>query len=239
MTNAVLIASTLLYRDNLEDLTPYLQHDNDAMAADDLVEFAARSVHRTWDNAQSNREYIRRLLSIGEESFFKHSSATFWLPSVSVGLANSLSTFDGLVVTQGSFTYMKYDEISWVPSPYLEGVQVGTDVADFFDDATGLYEDVRLAMLRFGYGHEEASRIARMVLPTCAETSVVVTGSLFAYRDLADAWTLPSADLECRRVILSMLVSLRVIAPAAFQDFPALLYSAVSGEQSSEAVPVA
>jgi thymidylate synthase (FAD) len=198
------------------------------LSADELAEFAARSVHATWLNREPNRDYLRSLLSQDDTSFFAHSSATFWVTGVSIGLANTVSTFPGFTVTPRSFKYAHPQQIGYVTPPalYCDAELVG-DLSDFFDDAMSLHEDYIRRLVAHGFTRQQAYDAAIAVLPNCASTTLVVTASIETYRKALDEWLLPSADPELRNLAFSMLSHLQSVAPNAFQDFPQRLVQAI------------
>lgn len=232
----ILLAQTMLIRGQFAN-TPYTERPfpsdvETVMSCDELTEFAGRSVHGSWtpsDDRMTNRDYLRSFLSENDTALFEHASATFWLTGVSVQFAKTLNDFHGFAVTEASFDYAHPDKIGLVgPAAISDNETLKADLETHFDDAMILYEDMIRDLIRIGFTRRQATQAAAYVLPNCAETTVVLTGSLATYRYALDEWLLPSSDAEARNVAFALLSHLQSIAPNAFQDFPARTLAAIS-----------
>ncbi|RYH53155.1 MAG: FAD-dependent thymidylate synthase, partial [Alcaligenaceae bacterium] len=76
-----------------------------------------------------------------------------------------------------------------------------------------------------GRGRKQAREAARAVVPNMADSPMIVTGNMRAWRYVIKARYHEAADAEIREVARQILVQLREIAPNTFQDIPNYPYS--------------
>lgn len=224
---AVLLATTILYRERFAE-TPYTEHPfpsdvETVMAADELTEFAARSVNESWDrpnpNTATNRAYMRALIVREYYSAMEHASATFWITGISASLARDLTSHSGLSYSQLSQGQTDNTTADFVlPPAYRHSEDAHNAVDDAFDFSLEVYESLMERGLANGLSVKEAREAARCVLPNCTETTLVVTGNLRTWRDVIDKRNSERADAEIRELSQELLRQLKDVAPNAFQD---------------------
>lgn len=240
---ALLIATTVLYRERLTE-TPYSQHPfpsdvETVMAADELAEFAARSRNLSWDRpnpgTSTNRAYLKALLDGNHFREMDHASATFYVTGVSHAQTQSLMSEHALSCSPLSPRYVDYSAADHVAPDAIAADEELSDVLeDFFEDACDVYEDVLAALKSKGYSDREAEDAALSVLPGAAESSLVVTGTMHAWRDVIAKRAALSADTETRTLAWRFLRQLRDVAPNTFQDMPLYLAAALTPEDIRE-----
>jgi thymidylate synthase (FAD) len=65
---------------------------------------------------------------------------------------------------------------------------------------------------------KRARQAARSVLHNCAETKIVVTGNARAWRHFCEMRGSPTAEIEIRKLAVSVLQALQAEAPHIFDD---------------------
>ncbi len=66
---------------------------------------------------------------------------------------------------------------------------------------------------------KRARQAARVVLPNCTETKIVVTANARAWRHFVELRAAPTADAEIRRLAIAVLRLLQKEAPEIYGDF--------------------
>lgn len=226
---ALLIATTVLYRERLAE-SPYAEHPfpsnvETVMSADELAEFAARSRNLSWDRPNpdtvTNSAYLKALISGEHFRELEHASATFYVTGVSLGLVQSLASEKALTCSPLAQRYVDRREADYVaPTAILDDEELTNALADFYEDACDLYEDFLDALVGRGYSTRDAQDAALSVLPMSTESTLVVTGTMRAWRDVISARVALSADAESRELAWTLLRQLRDVAPNTFQDIP-------------------
>lgn len=229
--NAVLIATTMLYRDNI-DRTPYVQHPfpsdvETVLAADELAELAGRAssdeddIARSLCDPRTNYTYLRSALLSGDESPFEHASATFYVSDISRALTHELKSNRDLVFSELSSRVCASD-YGYVTPPAFRGNDATEEqLEEFHDDCMILYDSLVDRGQRNGLSVTEARDAARAVVPNCQETAIVVTGTMRVWREVIGR--LNTADAEAREFAGIVLMALRDVAPNTFQDMRAPL----------------
>lgn len=225
---ATLIASTRIHRPNIAEQTPYQLRSaflDSEVAADELAEFSARSVHGTWNrpnpNLEKNADYLRHLLDTDERSHFEHASATFWVTGASMALSVELRPFlPYLRVTERSLRYQSLDVIEHVAPAALEFEdETRFDLEDKCDDAKDTAIAVEAMLRRYGYRGTQARDAAIAFLPMATETTFVVTADLRTWRFVIFKSLAPDTSAEFFELGTQTLTQLRtLVAPNTFAD---------------------
>ncbi len=220
----VLIAATNLYRMDLAENTPYIEHmfpEDVVLACDELAEVAGRvrAFNFSTDDRPTNRALLGDMLGRGQTVEFDHAHATFYIDQVSRDFTHDF--FRRLTVSELSlrFTSM-HDAMPVVPKPYLHDDDMIEDHEEHFERSLMLY-DAHFSRLRMaGFTETDARTAAATLLPGCTETAVVVTGSIAQWRDAVTKADSVSASYEMRTVGAAIRRHLHRIAPHSFQDVP-------------------
>jgi thymidylate synthase (FAD) len=227
---AILIASTVLYRANLADETPYTQHPfpeasrETVMSPDELTEFAGRSVHASWDrsdpNTATNAEYLRRLRDNGESGPFKHAHATFWVTGASLAFSHELRPVaHALNITEASLRYRALDGVDLaVPPPFVDEEEAQADLEDAFEEAKGTARGTEFALRRHGLSRVQARDGALAFLPLATETTMVVTADMNAWRFVISKSMAADTSAEMYSFGIQVFHQLRQYAPNAVAD---------------------
>lgn len=206
-------------------------NNNEATSADVLTEFAGRVCYRSFDRpnpaTRSNRDYLRHILEVGHESVLAHAHVAFHVEGVSRALTHELVRHRFLAFSQESQRFVDASDVDVVVPPLLDDNPATADLRERllreFYLARHAYEEIADALIKRGVPRKHAREAARAVLPNCAETRLVVSGNLRAWRDFIKLRREPSADAEIRRFALAVAGELARIAPNAFQDLVTIL----------------
>lgn len=192
---------------------------------DDLVEFAGRSCYQSFHKPNpataANVDYLANILRQGHGSVLEHASATFYIEGVSRALTHELIRHRHLSYSQVSQRFVNEAEADIVLPPAAVGDDYAAAILNGVDGYTKEAYSLLVEHLQgtVGLPRKQAREAARAALPNMTETKIVVTGNLRAWRDVLGRRLDPSADAEIREVSQMILVILKEIAPASFQDF--------------------
>lgn len=198
-------------------------------AAEDLIEFSGRNCYQSWSNpaGRTNADYIGNLLEHGHLSVLEHAAATFLITGVSRSLTHELVRHRHLSPSQESQRYVPANEINFVVPPAIQDeFLLRQRFESACRDALESYT-VLLGKLEAKYAHVEdprerkkaAREAARSVLPNAAETRIVLTGNLRAWRWFVHMRGTPFADKEIRRLAVVLCGALKAQFAAVFADF--------------------
>ncbi|CAN5672554.1 FAD-dependent thymidylate synthase [soil metagenome] len=183
--------------------------------------------HKTIQGRTSNEDYLGNILKVKHGSVLEHAVWSLLLEGVSRALTHELVRHRaGFGFSQLSQRYVDESEIGFVLPPEI---QEGTSAYDLWVNACQAsldsYRDL-LVTLTGQIGEDGAATMrkkrarqaARSVLPNAAETKIVVTGNARAWRHFIEMRGSASADVEIRRLAVSVLHVLRNEAPNMFGD---------------------
>lgn len=222
------LASTIL-RDIPEDIEWTPDHRGSDPAA--VAEFAGRACYESWHRPNPNtataRGYIGNILGQGHGSVLEHASITLYIEGISRSLTHEFIRHRHMSYSQASQRFIDSSDLGYVVPPAL----IGTDgqahpeayrLADAMADASLDYETTAAELMDNGHERKPAREAARAYLPNMAETKIVVTGNLRAWRDFIITRGSEFADAEIRRLALAILEVVRGEAPEAVQDITVL-----------------
>ena len=240
-----LIAKTELVSEGLNaylaDLgSPDWEPDPDVSGAENLIEAAGRMCYRSWQSydpakpeatnpnvsrvRKGNRNYIRNVLESGHGSILEHAAMTFICRGVSRVFTHELVRHRvGMAYSQESLRYVRLDDLSfWFPDSlkgnrkaeekfqevvqYLEGAQ--KELARLFN-----IEDIKDFHTR-----KTLTSMFRRLAPTGLGTSIMVTGTLRAWRHIIALRTSRAAEEEIRLVLGQIAGICKKEFPHVFQD---------------------
>lgn len=193
-------------------------------AGDNLAEFAGRACYQSWSRpneaTRENKDYLANIINQGHESVFGHASYTFYITGVSRNLTHELIRHRFLAVSELSQRYVNMGEAHHVQPPAFEDDEPGQrEMAELWNLTKLLYRKAVVRLEALGYSHKQAREAARSLLPSMAETRIVVTGNVRAWRDFIRQRYTPHADAEIYKLAEEILKTLKMQAPNSFQDF--------------------
>jgi thymidylate synthase (FAD) len=238
------IAHTVFDLDAAVAASDYVAHDAGPVTdADELGEFAGRACYESWHRPNpataTNDGYMANILSQNHESVLEHSSVSFYVEGVSRSLLAELTRHRHLSFSVLSQRYVRLDSDRVVLPPLIDeygdtplilspfppewGGQDWTiqdEIDDAIQHAFDAYNAVADKLISKGVPRKKALEAARCVLPQAAESPLVVTGNLRAWRDVLGKRHHVAADAEIQMFAAEVLRHLRAIAPASVQDIP-------------------
>ncbi|MBA7627745.1 Flavin-dependent thymidylate synthase [subsurface metagenome] len=249
-----LVAKTALVPEGLQaylaDLgNPDWQPEPDVSDSEILIEAAGRMCYRSWQpydpdkpeatnpNVTSVRRgnalYIRNILESGHGSILEHTTMTFICRGVSRVFTHELVRHRaGMAYSQESLRYVRLDDLSiWLPEALNDNpraLQKFKDVAQFLEGAqkelAGLFD---IEHLKDFHTKKKLTSMFRRLAPMGLGTSIMVTGTLRAWRHIIALRTSQAAEEEIR-LVLGMIAGIcQKECPHVFQDME---YSSETGE---------
>ncbi|MCA0375206.1 MAG: FAD-dependent thymidylate synthase [Gemmatimonadetes bacterium] len=202
----------------------------DASDGERLAEFAGRLHAMSQDNPaqRPTREYLATIRTQAMGHALDHASYTLLLEGVSRAAAHALLRPEsGLASSELSPRFVDTQAAPFVMPPAIIGdaaleaawtAQVASALASY----AALVESL---MTRYAWIDDKVQRrtiardAARGVLPSSAETKLVVSGHARAWRALLARHAAEGAELELRRLGVEMVRVLQAEAPGFFGDF--------------------
>lgn len=204
--------------------SPNWEEDDDTSLGELLVEFAARSCYQSWTKPsperQDNKSYLAHILKVGHFSVLRHATATAYITGVSRSLTHELIRHHvGIDFSQLSQRYVDSAKMTYVVPPAMRGRQLLEDqLHRAWKSAVRDYEIAVDDLLADGLSRKQAREAARAFLPNCAETKIVVTANLQAWRNFVLERGTEHADAEIRELAVEVARQLKDAFPGAFQD---------------------
>ncbi len=249
-----LVAKTSLVPEGLEEYledlgNPEWKPEQEVSDAETLIEAAGRMCYRSWQPfdpdkpeatnpnvtrvRKGNKEYIANVLASGHGSLLEHATMTFICRGVSRVFTHELVRHRaGMAYSQESLRYVRLDDLSfWLPDALngkpealqkfkevihlLEGVQ--RELASIFD----------IENIKQFHTKKQLTSLFRRLAPIGLGTSIMVTGSLRAWRHIIELRTSEAAEEEIRIVLGEIATVCLREYPNVFQD---MSRNAESGE---------
>lgn len=213
-----LLAYTTINREAIGELMDIQGGSTDA---ETLTVFAGRgcydSYHRPNKATFHDPDYIERtVFDQGHGSILEHASATLFFTGVSRAFLTELTRHRHLSFSVRSQRFVDEGEANIVIPPALAGKEDG--LAEHMDEALGFYEWLVKERMEAGVPRKQAREAARAVLPSMAETKMVVTGNLRAWHQVVERRTAPDADAEMIEVMNLAKQQLAQVSPVIFGD---------------------
>jgi thymidylate synthase (FAD) len=195
-----------------------------------LAEFAGRLCYMSQANPakRPTREYIDNIKKQGHGSVLEHANYTLLLEGVSRSLTHELVRHRaGFAYSQLSQRYVDESNAAFVVPPAIIGdAALEQAWREQVESAQKTYVTlVEQLMERYGWVADRVHRrkmareAARAVLPNATETKIVVTGNTRAWRTMLELRTGEGAEMEIRRLAVTVLRLLQREAPGFFADF--------------------
>lgn len=199
-----------------------------------LAEFAGRACYESWSKPNpataTNADYLRHILEVGHLSVLEHGTATFYITGVSRNYSHEQVRHRHFGYSQRSQRYVPEGDARMVAPDLI--AQAGGRLLRKFNDATRQalrnYEEIlELCEEEVSDRHDlsrtemakAAREAARSVLPGATETRIVVSGNYRSWRHFTHMRATRHADVEIRRVAVTILRQLQGLAPNVFGDF--------------------
>lgn len=202
----------------------------DATDGERLAEFAGRLCYMSQENqaARQTREYLDNIKKQSHGSVLEHANYSLLVEGVSRSLTHELVRHRaGFAFSQLSQRYVDESDAHFVVPPAIIGdadlerawtMQMESSLASY----VALVEEL---MGRYGWIGDRVQRRkmaregARSVLPNSIESKMVVTANARAWRTMLELHSTEGAELEMRRLAVSIIRVLQDVAPAFFNDF--------------------
>jgi thymidylate synthase (FAD) len=204
--------------------SPNWEEDDDTSLGELLVEFAARSCYQSWSkpspDRQNNKDYIAHILKVGHFSVLRHATATAYITGVSRSLTHELIRHHvGIDFSQLSQRYVDSAQMTYVVPPAMRGDEQTEDrLRQHWLTSVRNYEAEVMNLEAQGKTRKQAREAARAFLPNCAETKIVVTANIQAWRNFVLERGTEHADAEIRELAVEVARQLKEAFTGAFQD---------------------
>lgn len=204
-------------------------HTDAPSDGEELIEFAGRQCYESWKNpsGRNNAAYIDHIISVGHSSVLEHAIATFRFAGVSRSWSHEAVRHRHLSVSQLSQRYVDSSQIAFVVPPAIRGDErMEKEFRTICQASLDSYNDLVLDLHQKFAPVEDhtlrrklAREAARSVLPNCAETRIVLTGNLTAWRWFVKRRATKEADAEMCEVACKVIDLLKEAYPNVFADF--------------------
>jgi thymidylate synthase (FAD) len=195
-----------------------------------LAEFAGRLCYMSQHNpaSRATRDYLENIKKQGHGSVLEHANYSLLLEGISRSLTHELVRHRaGFAYSQLSQRYVDESDACFVVPPAIAGDEALESAwRAQIDSAQSAYVALVAQLIeRYGWVTDKVHRrkmareAARGVLPNSTETKIVVTGNARAWRTMLELRSSEGAELEIRRMAITVLRVLQQEAPGFFSDF--------------------
>jgi len=195
-----------------------------------LAEFAGRLCYMSQKNPanRATRDYLENIKRQGHGSVLEHATYSLLLEGVSRSLTHELVRHRaGFAYSQLSQRYVDESHAAFVIPPAILGDEaLLAEWTAQVESAQATYVAlVEKLMERYAWVADKVHRrkmareAARGVLPNSTETKIVVTANARAWRTMLELRASEGAEMEIRRMAVTVLRVLRTEAPGLFSDF--------------------
>lgn len=194
-----------------------------------LIEAAGRVCYSSWRNpsGRTNEQYIHNLLSQGHLSVIEHAVASFYIRGISRACLAEITRHRHFSYSVRSTRFVDESDCNFIV-PDVIAEDEGT--FQVFREATlkaqeayrKLYESLQNKFARVEsktLRRKLVRQAARMVLPLATETALIMTGNFRAWRHFIRMRANEHADVEIRKLAVTILKELQRVAPTIFGDF--------------------
>ncbi len=166
--------------------------------AERVIEQAGRTCYLSFDKigADSQKDFIRRLIKMGHESPLEHAYATFRIRNCSRAMTHQLVRHRLMAVSQQSQRYVDEESFDYVVPESMP--------AQFEED---YHNDMRLIQRIYHKWRQRGLKKedARFVLPNACTSEIVVSANFREWRHIFRTRTSPKAQWEIRKACGMML----------------------------------
>lgn len=214
-----LIGWTIAHPDAMEYVTDDVWEMPEAEDMDSIAEFAGRACYQSWERPNpktaANDDYLANVIGQGHESVLAHASASFYAEGVSRSLTHELIRSRFLAFSELSQRYVDMKTAEYVIPPALRGdPHAEALLKESWDSARQTYKVLTYWLENTTeLSKKEIREAARSVLPNMAETRIVVSGNMRAWRDFLKQRLSPHADAEIRAFAEEIKRQLLYVAP--------------------------
>ena len=195
-----------------------------------LAEFAGRLCYMSQHNPakRTTRDYLENIKKQGHGSVLEHANYSLLLEGVSRSLTHELLRHRaGFAYSQLSQRYVDESEAAFVVPPAMIGDETLEGAwREQIEAAQASYVSlVAQLMERYGWVADKVHRrkmareAARGVLPNSTETKIVFTANVRAWRAILELRGSEAAELEIRRLAVTIVRLLQAETPGFFADF--------------------
>lgn len=183
-----------------------------------VIEQAGRTCYLSFDRigADSEKEFIRRLIKMGHESPLEHANATFRIRNCSRAMTHQFVRHRLMSVCQKSQRYVDEEGFTYVVPEGLSGQYL----QEYHNDMQIIHQ-MYVKWRQKGLKKEDA----RFVLPNACTSELIVTANFRQWRHIFSVRICPKAQWEIRKACIMILEILRRYAPTCFQDIPVSNYT--------------
>lgn len=217
----------------------------DATDGERLAEFAGRLCYMSQENPanRQTRDYLDNLKKQSHGSVLEHANYSLLVEGVSRSLTHELVRHRaGFAFSQLSQRYVDESDAHFVVPPAILGDAEleHTWIAQMESSLAAYVALVDELMGRYGWIGDRVQRRkmaregARSVLPNSTESKIVVTANARAWRTMLELHSTEGAELEMRRLSVSIIRIMQEVAPAFFGDFE--IYDGVDRREAARAL---
>lgn len=205
----------------------YFLHDDIVNSSDELAEFALRFHINDFDplnqDRASNQDVVDHAVSEGNTGIFDHASASLLVSGATRRLGFELDSrfhTSGLKVHMPRLQVDEHNIHFAIPDAIAQHAGLAAFVEDLWEDAAiKAYTHLLERLQDKGHDASEAARLAECVLPSTIETSLLISGTMNAWRDVTImALRQGTASDEAVCFATKALVQLKMVAPHTFRD---------------------
>ena len=214
-----LLAHTVINDDVIADLMDIQPQSTDA---ETLITFAGRSCYESWHRPKPetyhDKDYIDRTIFVQNHgSILEHATATLYFTGVSRAFLTELTRHRHLSFSVRSQRFVDEGQANIVIPPAMKDLRhTKNTLLEKFEDQLHTYRWLVQQNLDNGYTRKESREAARAVLPSMAETKMVVTSNLRGWLQVIERRTAPDADAELQEVMGMAREVLKPLAPSIF-----------------------
>lgn len=190
----------------------------------DVAVFGGRACYQSWPKPNpataSSAGYLRHIIEVEHLSVMRHAVVTLYIQGVSRSLTHELIRHHvGIDYSQLSQRYVDSAKMDYVVPPAMRGNQsLEACLEQTWSIALMDYEAAVKALEEDGKTRKEAREAARAFLPNCAETKILVTGNMQAWRNFIQQRGVLHADAEIRELAVELARIFKAGAPEFFPD---------------------
>ena len=176
-----------------------------------VIEQAGRTCYLSFDRigANSEKDFIRRLIKMGHESPLEHACATFRICHCSRAMTHQLVRHRLMSVSQKSQRYVDEEGFTYVVPESLP-----KELSEEYHNDMRIIEQMYNKWRDRGLKKEDA----RFVLPNACTSEIVVTANFRQWRHIFSLRLSPKAQWEIRKACRLILAILCRHAPTCFED---------------------